>query len=270
MVQVSVICSVKNGESTIEETIQSILNQTYKEWEFIIVNDGSTDNTQNIINRYAEIDQRIKPVVTSGVGRGKALNLAIRHTNGEYIVNIDADDPNHPKKIEIQLKHFKENTEYSLLCTDFVIVYNNDVVLWEGTKDRKLKIEVLNEKLPFINPINHSSVMIKKKALADVGFYNELLASQLDYDLWIRLAAKGYKLGSIPLKLASKRIHSNQSFENKNRIKYLVNSLKVQKRAIKALNGPLRAYFLMYGRFSYGLLPQKIRTTIKNRIKNKI
>ncbi|XBO89188.1 glycosyltransferase family A protein [Bacillus paranthracis] len=83
-VEITVICSVKNGEKTIGTTIESIIKQSFKEWEFIIVDDGSTDNTSQIIESYVQKDSRIKLFVSGGIGRGRALNLAIK----KVMVNI--------------------------------------------------------------------------------------------------------------------------------------------------------------------------------------
>ncbi|OQO98969.1 glycosyltransferase [Geobacillus sp. 44B] len=268
MSEVSIICTVKNGEKTIKSTIESILRQSFTDWELVIVDDGSTDNTNDIIKSFTEKDSRIKLITTKGVGRGKALNLAINNSKGKYIANIDADDPSHPDRIQIQLKYFYKHPDLTLLATDYTFIYDNEDPIWTEEKD-EVPLQLINQNLIYQNPINHSSVMMKREDLLSVGMYNVNLSSQLDYDLWIRFAEKGYKLGYIPAKLSSKRIHSNQSFENKYRFRYLRNSFVVQKRAIRVLNGSFKAIIIMYLRFLYGLLvPQKIRVKLRNGIGN--
>ena len=262
MSEVSIICTVKNGEKTIKSTIESILRQSFTDWELVIVDDGSTDNTNNIIKSFAEKDSRIKLITTKGVGRGKALNLAINNSKGKYIANIDADDPSHPDRIKTQLQYFYKYPELTLLSTDVVFVYDNEDPIWPKERD-EVSLQLVNRTLIYRNPISHSSVMIKREDLLSVGMYNEKLSSQLDCDLWVRLAERGYKLGYIPIKLASKRIHSNQSFENKKRLRYLKDSFVVQKRAIRVLNGSFKAILIMYLRFLYGILiTQKIRVKL--------
>src|SRR5690625_519263 len=102
MPDISIICTVKNGEKTIKETLKSVIDQTLKNWEFIIVDDGSEDNTLNILKTIEKTDARFKIVKTSGIGRGKALNLALHYSKGKYVANIDADDLMHPQKLSIQ------------------------------------------------------------------------------------------------------------------------------------------------------------------------
>src|SRR5699024_5738845 len=99
---ISIICTVRNGEKTISKTIDSILEQSYENWEFIIVDDGSTDKTIDILNEYKIKDKRIRVVSTGIIGRGKALNKAVSKANGNYLCNIDADDLMHPEKLSIQ------------------------------------------------------------------------------------------------------------------------------------------------------------------------
>jgi glycosyltransferase involved in cell wall biosynthesis len=261
--EVSVICTVKNGEKTIKTTIESILQQSFTDWEFVMVDDGSTDSTARIIRDFMQKDGRIKLVTTKGVGRGTALNLAIGHSTGRYIANIDADDPSHPDRIKQQLHCFYRNPNLTLLSTGVVFLYDDQEPIWLKEEERETPLQLINDILIYRNPISHSSVMVKREDLLDVGMYNEHLSSQLDYDLWVRLATRGYKLGYIPNKLASKRIHSNQSFENKKRLKYLKSSLAIQKKAIRSLNGSFKATLIMYLRFFYGaLVPQRIRVRL--------
>lgn len=265
--KVSVICTVKNGEGFISQTIESILNQTLHNWEFIVVDDGSTDNTPKIIVEYSKFDERIKFISTKGVGRAKALNIAINNAKGEYIANIDADDPSHPMRLEIEAMLLDKYREYVLLAADSVIIKGNtsyNEINWNNeimTKDIIIKDITCN--LVKNNPISHSSVMIRREILLKVNGYNENIESNFDYELWVRLALKDYRLGMLPIKLSSKRIHRNQSFENKNRINYLKSTFRVQKGAIKKLNASKLYYIYLYLKFIYGLLPQSLRMTLR-------
>jgi glycosyltransferase involved in cell wall biosynthesis len=263
---ISVVCSVKNGENTIGLTIESIINQSFKDWEFIIVDDGSTDNTSLIINEYAKQDMRIKFIKTDGVGRGNALNLAIKNSKGYYIANIDADDPSHPQRLEFQYLALKKNKEFSLVSTNYSLISGDEDPYWENidcTSIDNIKVIDITHNLIRNNPINHSSILVKKKDLENVGLYDVDRQCLFDYDLWIRLAQHSYRLGYINQKLSTKRFHKNQSFENKKRLNYLQESLKLQKRAIINLNGNVLDYLFAYGRFVYGLLPQNVRKLLK-------
>lgn len=261
MTCISIICTVKNGEKTLIDTIESVINQTFKEWEFIIVDDGSTDNTLEILNTYSIRDSRIKIINTTGIGRGKALNLAVRACKSDYILNIDSDDIMHPKKINIQYSVIRKNPEYFLLCTKNKIIFNQDKITWGKINFiNEDKVEDITEKNFKKNQIDHSSVIMRKEYLNYIGGYDEERKSQFDYELWLRAALAGYKLGKINLELVAKRIHKNQSFE-RNRLTHLFRSVVLQTKYIIKVN---KIHFIVYpiGRFFIGLLPFQIRQMI--------
>lgn len=264
---ISIICTVKNGEETISKTIDSVLTQTYSEFELIIVDDGSSDSTKSIIEKYAENDARIKPYFSPGMGRSKALNKAIELSNGKYIANIDADDLLHPQKTETQVDFFKEHPDTFLVSTDFEVVYNNDWVDWKPMNARALKSQRVNQRILIKNPINHSSVMINKKQLNEIGNYNENQPTQIDYELWLRAFTNDKKMTIIDGKLAAKRIHESQSFENKKRVAYTFNSLKLQLKYV--LKNIRYFYYLPLPIlvFIFAQLPYSVRRKINNILK---
>lgn len=261
---VSIICTVKNGEKTIEETIRSVNHQTYENWELIIVDDGSTDNTLSIINRFAQADARIKVIETSGIGRGRALNLALEHCQGNYIANVDVDDPMHPERIRLQLNALKNHPDYDLIATATEIIIDNEKPKWKKVHvaNEVPSIVKINSKLLIKNPISHSSVMFTKQSIRLTDGYSCHIPSQFDYDLWMKMDAKKLNLGYTDLPLSSKRIHRDQSFENKKRLKYLLHSLKIQSQVIRNNHANLY-YFIAILRFLYGILPIHIRKMLK-------
>jgi len=262
MSKISIICTVKNGEATIKNTIESVLSQTLRDWEFIIVDDGSIDRTVEILKDYKEIDERIKIIVTTGIGRGRALNLAVNNTKGIYVVNIDADDLIHPNKLKLQYNVIKENPKYFLLSTDNQFIYHNENIIWENEKQKDIIIEDITIKNLIKNQVDHSSVMIQKSMLLNIGGYAESRKSQFDYELWLRAAFKGYKLGKINKKLVAKRIHQNQSFENK-RFCHLIRSVRLQTYYILKSK---RVYLLIspFARLILGVFPFRLRQKIND------
>lgn len=226
---VSIICTVKNGEYTLPSTINSVLNQTYSNYEFIIVDDGSTDSTKKILEKYKKQDDRIKVHYSGGIGRAPALNKAVELSQGKYITNIDADDVMHPQKLEIQLKVLSNYEDYFLISTKSLLFYEEDEPDWEKiTTNSNIEVKEVNKKLLIRNGISHSTVMMNKKILLKLGGYDTSRKSQVDYELWLRAFLKDYKMGVIDYELIGKRIHINQSFENKNRLKYTFNSMQLQ------------------------------------------
>ena len=121
--KISIIMSVYNDEKYLSESIESILNQTYKNYEFIILNDGSTDNSKNIIVKYKKIDSRI--IFIDGIKEGltKKLNKGIKISTGNFIARQDSDDISHENRLESQINFFKINQDYAL-CATFAEIIN--------------------------------------------------------------------------------------------------------------------------------------------------
>lgn len=225
---ISVIIPTYNSQEFIEETINSVLEQTYNDFEIIVVDDESTDDTLKILNRLSENDNRIKYFQVSHSGRPSVpRNFGVKKAAGEYIAFLDADDLWINNKLQKQLHFFKNNPEH-------ILVYSMSVTFGE-TNLFSPSFEVLpllnkasitkNELIQNGNSITCSSVLIKKEKFLEVGGFDEDPKLQVeDYDLWIRLGELG-KIGFIPRILTYYRIHSKQFSSDwqtkQNRVKYL-------------------------------------------------
>lgn len=259
---ITVVCTVKNGEETIERTINSVLEQTYKNIEFIIIDEGSVDNTLTILKEFQKKDERIKIYPTSGLGRSKALNKAIKHSSGEFIANVDADDIFHPQKLEIQFDVISKLPEYFLVSTKSQIIYDDEIPSWQDASTSvETKHTNISSKLLIQNQISHPSVLMRRKHLLELDGYNENRKSQVDYDLWLRAYTYGYKMLIINQELVGKRIHNKQSFENKNRLKYTFNSMSLKLKFI-VLNRRLFLAPVAIINFIFAQLPFKVRRYI--------
>ncbi|WP_367579610.1 glycosyltransferase family 2 protein [Shouchella clausii] len=272
---ISVISTVKNGEKYLMEMIDSIKNQSISFWELIVVDDGSEDNSLNILLDASNKDKRIKVIKTSGVGRGPALNMAIKEAKGNYIANIDVDDPSHPQRLEIQRSFLESNPELDCLFTNSLFVDGNEPIEWsfyniDDILNSQAQIVTIDT-LYRLNPLNHSSFFVKKSDLNRLGNYNQNRKSLLDYSLWFNFLENGYKIAVLPYNLASKRIHQEQSFESKNRLRYLNDTRKLRLDHINKVQG-LSKYkytFIANFMFLYGLFPQYIRRALKKQLGNK-
>lgn len=256
---VSFFMTVRNGLPMVREAIESLQRQTYPNWEAVIVDDGSTDGTLEVLKDEAERDPRLVVIATSGIGRGKALNLAVSHTRGEYIANLDADDLAHPQRAEIQQRFLaRADTSAALVACHAVYFETLQDFVWEAIGDTGTSEDV-TARLKRSNPFGHSSVMMRKRALLRAGGYDEVRTRQIDYELWGRLARHGYRLHKLDAKLSAKRIHALQSYENKNRLRYLISSVLLQRKIIKDLSGGAGDTGYMLLRLVGGVLPQRLR-----------
>ncbi len=206
---VSVIVPTYNRADLISETIESILNQTYKNIELIIVDDGSTDNTEKVIRKFK--DNRIKYIKTgySGVP-ARPRNIGIKKAKGEYIAFLDSDDMWLPEKLEKQIKVFQASDETAMLYTRFRTIEGDVISDRIFPENSKYNSGNMFKSIYLRNLIACSSVMVRRSVLDQVGLFNtdpNLIAIE-DADLWLRIALKYTIKCTADLPLLIYRIHS--------------------------------------------------------------
>ena len=212
---VSIITPVYNSEKFLEQCIQSVISQTYKNWEHILVDDCSTDNSKAIVDKFLQSDTRVKYIkLKTNSGAGIARNTAIKSAKGKYIAFLDSDDIWHPEKLRMQIG-FMEANNHHFTFTDY------DLVNEAGQKISKLikaKPVVSYRTALFKNPIGCLTVIF------DVDFFGKqympAIRKRQDYALWLKLLKKtnGYGLSEC---LSSYRIGNDSISSNKfNLLKY--------------------------------------------------
>lgn len=190
--------SVYNGEKYLREAINSILNQTFTDFEFIIINDGSTDSTRQVLESY--YDPRIRLFHQDNIGLTKSLNRGLKLAQGEYIARMDADDISLPERLETQLKYFDVDPLLTLCASRFRVIDENGNFIGcihPTVSDKLLGWHLLSWHLLFGNQIGHASVMVKKQPLLKLGGYAEAAKRAQDYELWSRMSFT-YKMIVIP------------------------------------------------------------------------
>ncbi len=195
--------SVFNGEKFLRQSIDSILNQTFTDFEFLIIDDCSTDATLEIIQQYN--DPRIRFVKNEkNIGLTKSLNKGLTLANGEYIARMDADDISMPERFEKQMRFFDQNPETAVLGTWYAIINSKGDTIGERHFPDNL---TMNDFLTG-NKITHGSVIFKKAIITDLGGYHECFEYVQDYDLWLRVV-KQYPIRNIPEILYQLRFHDD-------------------------------------------------------------
>lgn len=222
--QISIITTVKNGEEFIDETLYSVFNQTYKNYEHIIVDDGSTDGTVKKIQTFQEENTSYKLHLyqPGHLGRGKALNYAIAKAQADWVAIIDADDLWHPQKLEMQLQCIRKHKDITVLGTKTKLFTETSEIGYELLGENQIKV-ISKKELLLQSRLSHSSVIIKKEYCS----YNEKRNSQLDYDLWLRLMDKKEVQAILNMQLCYHRVHKNQSFESKQGKEYRLKGFKL-------------------------------------------
>ncbi len=209
---ISVIMPVYNGEKYLREAIDSILNQTYTNFEFIILNDGSTDRSLKIIDEYAKKDTRIFVISRENRGLIVSLNEGIQYAKGKYIARMDADDISLEKRFEKQLELIEEKNVDICGCHYFAIDEQNKYI---DTKIVPISSDAININIAYSVPFAHGSVMMKK-SLFEVykyGMDNFNLAE--DYGLWLNMYAGNVKFGNVDDFLFKYRDFSNSFSKTK-------------------------------------------------------
>ncbi len=195
--KVSFIMGVYNGANTLNLSIDSIINQTFKEWELIICDDCSTDKSLSILNDYAQKDQRIKVLSNKkNIGLAATLNKCIKNSSTPILARQDADDTSHKERLEKQYKYLLKNPDISILGTNSYLT--DDYKIW-GTLDRP-EIPSQRDWLKGSQVI-HASTLMKKDALLEVGCYNEKALRVEDTEMWYRLISRGHKIRTLQEKL---------------------------------------------------------------------
>ncbi len=201
MITVSVILPVYNCELYIKEAVDSVLNQTFSDFELIIIDDCSTDSTMTIVKSYK--DSRIKLIEKEkNSGYTDSLNMAIKLAKGKYIARMDGDDICLPERFQIQVKFLEDNPEI-ILCGGAIQIIGTEEVLQHPSNYDEIKV-----KLCFGNSFYHPTIMAKKEILLE-NSYDKNFEPAEDYDLWTRLVSLG-ELANLEEVLLLYRFHENQ------------------------------------------------------------
>lgn len=198
-----------NAMPFLTEALESIIHQTYSNLEILCINDGSTDETGEVLERYAQQDNRIRVVHNeTNLKLIKTLNKGILLANGEYIARMDADDIAVSDRIQIQIDYLEQHPEIDVVCTASYNMTEEGIVFSENLPRNYTPIGSLYASFMFV-PIGHPEVTLKTKVLQDNSFKEEGHAIHTeDYELWARLLRKGYRLVNISAKLHYYRINS--------------------------------------------------------------
>lgn len=191
--KVSVLLPVYNAEQFIDEAIKSILEQTYTNFELLILNDGSTDNTSAFIESY-KADSRVQVIEHENMGLVGTLNKGLSLAKGLYIARMDADDIAHHTRFEKQIDYLENNPEVAVLGTAINLIDEDGLFIRTISHPSRPK---LDSAMLSGNFLAHPTVMIRARALEHISGYRSAFLQAEDYDLWLRLKSQGYILDNL-------------------------------------------------------------------------
>ncbi|MDA1905345.1 glycosyltransferase [Bacillus cereus] len=227
---ISVIMSNYNtSEKYLRESIESILNQSFTDFEFIIIDDCSTNNGKSILESFN--DDRVKVIFNEkNLGLAASLNKALQISKGEFVARMDSDDISLETRLEKQYKYLKSNPSVGLVASFAQKIGNDKGYIYSMVEEP----EKMNVPMFFGNVICHPSVMFRKEVITNNHLkYNEEFKTGQDYELWSRLL-KTEKVAIIPEVLLSYRIHNNQ-ISNEKKMDQIQNTMKVYSYMLEGL-----------------------------------
>jgi hypothetical protein len=223
---VTVLMAVKNGRPYLQTAIESTLAQTYRDFEFLIIDDASTDDTADIIRSYQ--DPRIQlRTLAKNVGQTAALNLGLADIKTPWIARMDADDYCHPRRFEAQMRLIESDPALGCVGT-FAWFFTEDPAQRDQIVARPVDHEAIRKALLWSSPIVHSTTFLKTSTLQEIGGYDERYRYSADLDLYDRLIAKCHA-ANVPEPLLGLRRHPGQDSHS---VKAIKESIQIFQRRL--------------------------------------
>lgn len=257
--KVSVLMGVYNCAHTLQYAIESIQNQTYENWEIILCDDGSSDDTYQVAKEIASKDSRIILLKNKkNQGLNTTLNKCFAHATGEYIARMDGDDESMPTRFEKQVQFLESQDEYFITSTPMVFFDEKGDWGQSNVIEKPSKKDVVCG-----SPICHAPVMMRRECMEKVGGYTEDLRMLRveDVNLWIKLYAAGYRCYN--LKEPLYRMRNDKNAFNRRKYKYRVNSTYTRLKGCKLLGMGIDCYIKSFFPMVIGLVPMRLRKVLR-------
>ena len=240
--KVSVIMGVYNEQLTwVEDSISSILNQSYNNIEFIIVLDNPNNNIlkEYLLKKSLE-DNRVKIIINEkNLGLVKTLNLAINKSSGEYIARMDADDISYVERIKVQVNYLNEHNDIAMVGSKIEFI-NEEGESIQGDRFRPCSYLEIKRHLKYYNAFAHPTMMYRSNIIKEINAYSEIECAE-DYELAIRFILAGYKVANLDKVLLKYRLRAT-SISQSNRIKQFIVSEYIKKIYRKNINGDYKKF----------------------------
>ena len=253
--KISVIMGIYNCENTLSEAIESILDQTYTNWELIMCDDGSSDRTMEIANEYLSKypDEIVLMKNKKNRGLNYTLNKCLKKTKGDYIARMDGDDICSPDRFQKEVAVLNNNDDIYIVSSD--MAFFDEKGVWGETNVLK---KPTKRDLIYQTPFCHAACMVKKEAFEAVNGYsvNKRFLRVEDYHLWAKMYEKGFYGVNIKENLYMMR--DDQKAQNRRKFRYRINEAYVKGYIVKHLKLPKYMYLYCMRPIIVGMLPKKV------------
>ena len=259
--KVSVVTTVYNGEPYVDRAIPGILGQTFKDFEWVLVNDGSQDRTGEILDELARRDPRVRVFSPGRLGISAAANYGVGQARGEYIARQDFDDRSYPDRLRLQVEALDADPKLGVVGGQYVLVdeNRNERYVRIPPAEHSAIVASMAKGIPFANTL----VAFRRQAWTEVGGYPDV-ADLEDLLLWIKIANRGWRFGSISEPLGEHFVHPasffHRSFKYAQRQRGLA---KVQAQAVRELGLPSWMHVFALGRYAYAYCPTILKRAMR-------
>lgn len=259
--RVSVVTTVYNGEPYVDRAIPGILAQTFEDFEWILVDDGSQDRTPDILRDLARRDARIRVFSPGRQGVAVAANFGVSQARGEYVARQDFDDHSYPDRLRLQVALLDAHPEVGVVGGHYVLVDENrdERYVRMPPTDHHAILASMAKGVPFANTL----VTFRRQAWTDAGGYPEVRDLE-DLLFFIEVARLGWHFGSIPQPLGEHYVHPSsffhRTFKHAERQRALA---RVQAHAIRELGLPSWMHLYALGRYTYTYCPTPVKRVLR-------
>ena len=259
--RISVVTTVYNGAPYVDRAIPSILAQTYTDFEWIIVDDGSQDRTPEILRDLALRDPRVRVFSPGRLGLTAAANFGLNQARGEYIARQDFDDRSYPDRLRLQVAYLDANPKVGVVGGHYVLVDENrgERYVRMPPADHDDIVPAMAKSIPFANTI----VAFRRRVWVEAGGYPEV-ADLEDLLLWLSAAKLGWRFANIPEVLGEHYVHGSSFFHRS--FKYVDRQrglARVQAKVVRELGLPSWMYLFALGRYAYAYCPTVIKRLLR-------
>ena len=257
--KISVLMGIYNCATTLNQAVQSIQNQTYPNWELIMCDYGSSDDTNEVAVELAKNDSRIILIRNEqNCGLNLTLNRCLEIATGEYVARMDGDDDCAKDRFEKQLRFLGVNPEFDIVSSSMIFFDENGVWGKNMVKEIPSAEDVVTG-----SPICHAPVMMRKCCMDAVGGYtvDQRMLRVEDVNLWIKLYAAGYRCYNLQEPLY--RMRNDKNALNRRKYRYRINSVYVRLQGCKMLGLGIDCYIKSFRPMINGLVPARLRAIIR-------
>lgn len=259
--RVSVVTTVYNGEPYVDRAIPGILGQTFTDFEWILVNDGSQDGTENVLQDLARRDARVRVFSPGRLGITAAANFGVTQATGEYIARQDFDDHSYPDRLRLQVAVLDSNPDVGVVGGHYLLIdqnRNERYVRMPPTHHEAILLE-LARSIPLANTI----AMFRKRVWTEAGGYPDV-ADLEDQLLWLEAGKLGWRFANVPEVIGEHYVHSTSFFHRS--FKYVDrqrNLARVQAKVVRELGLPRWMYLFALGRYGYAFCPTILKRVLR-------